>query len=217
MDNVLLQLQFHGHMYNGSPLQNSWFLGHLFWSHLVDTGARLREDGHASRGCWNSQMGDLGYERFCQHEDIEGVLHLLLDKVAKDSRPVEHGGQIIRQVSPTQSQQSNFSAEKAISTLRGLARTYLAVLKDSNTCLSTWSQIRRCCRGPSHTARVLTRYNVRRGTRMAPYVEIRGQTNGREILPLGEQVLARSQSATGLWLDRDTLNDQEWWAHQHES
>ena len=46
---------------------------------------------------------DLGYERFCQHEDKERVLHLLLDKVAKDSRPVGHGGQIIRQMSPTQS------------------------------------------------------------------------------------------------------------------
>ena len=30
---------------------------HFFWSHLYDKGARLQEDGHALRGCWNSQIG----------------------------------------------------------------------------------------------------------------------------------------------------------------
>ena len=43
---------------------------------------------------------DLGYERFCLHGDNVGVLQLLLDKVA------------------------NGAAEKAISTVRGLARTH---------------------------------------------------------------------------------------------
>ena len=37
---------------------------------------------------------------------------------------------VVRQVSPTQSHQSNGAAEKAISTVRGLARTYLAAIKD---------------------------------------------------------------------------------------
>ena len=39
--------------------------------------------------------------------------------------------QIPRQVSPTQSHQSNGTAEKAVSKVRGLARTYLAVIKDN--------------------------------------------------------------------------------------
>ena len=29
---------------------------HLFWSHPRDNGARLQEDGHALRGCWNGQV-----------------------------------------------------------------------------------------------------------------------------------------------------------------
>ena len=75
---------------------------------------------------------DLGYERFCLHGDKEGVLQLLLEKVAKECRPEGQHWQILRQVSPTQSHQSNGAAEKAVSTLRGLAETYLAVLKDKN-------------------------------------------------------------------------------------
>ena len=88
---------------------------HLFWSHTRDNGARLQEDGH---------------ERFGLDGDKEGVLLLLLDKGAKECRPEGQDKQIVRQVSPTQSHQSNGAAENAVSTVRGLAGTYLAVLKD---------------------------------------------------------------------------------------
>ena len=73
---------------------------------------------------------DLACESICLHGDNEGVLQLLLDKLAKECRPEGQDWQILRQVSPTQSHQSNGAAEKAISTVRGQARTYLAVLKD---------------------------------------------------------------------------------------
>ena len=73
---------------------------------------------------------DLEYERFCLHGDTEGVLQLLLDKVAKECRPEGQDWQILRQVSPTQSHQSKRAAEKAVSTVRGLARTYPAIIKD---------------------------------------------------------------------------------------
>ena len=53
---------------------------------------------------------------------------------------------------------------------------------------------------------------------MTPYEKIRGQKYRKEILPLGEQVLARRRGAnvnqlvqpwvTGLWLGRDTLSDE---------
>ena len=72
---------------------------------------------------------ELGYERFCLHRD-KGVLQLMLDKVAKECRQEGQDWQILRQVSPTQSHQSNDAAEKAVSTVRGLAGKYLAVLKD---------------------------------------------------------------------------------------
>ena len=44
---------------------------------------------------------------------------------------------------------------------------------------------------------------------MTPYEKIRGQKYKKEILPLGRQILTRRQSATSLWLDRDTLSDQD--------
>ena len=71
-----------------------------------------------------------GMNAFVKQGDKEGVLQLLLDKVAKECRPEGQDWQFLRQVSPTQSHQSNGAAEKAVSTVRGLARTFLAVLKD---------------------------------------------------------------------------------------
>ena len=69
-----------------------------------------------------------------------------------------------------------------------------------------------------HAAWILTRYNVRKDTRMTPYEKIHGQKYRKEILPLREQVLARRLGAnvnqlmqpwvTGLWLGRDTLSDE---------
>ena len=154
-------------------------------------------------------MCDLGYERFCLHGDKEGVLQLLLDKVARECRPEEQDLQILRQVSPTQSHQSNGATEKAVSTVRGLARTYLHFSKTHSPMLP-WTV--------RHATWVPTRYNVRRDTRMTPYEKIRELKDRKEILPLGEQVLARRPGAnvnqllqawvTGLWLGRDTLSDE---------
>ena len=59
----------------------------------------------------------------CLHGDTEGVLQLLPDNVAGECRPDGQDWQILRQVSPTQSHQSNGAAEEAVSTVRGLART----------------------------------------------------------------------------------------------
>ena len=70
------------------------------------------------------------YKRCCIHGDTDGVLQLLLDNVAKECCPGGHDWQILRQVSPTQSHHCNGAAEKAVSTVRGLARTFLAVIKD---------------------------------------------------------------------------------------
>ena len=58
------------------------------------------------------RVHDLVYERFCLHGDKEGVLQLLLDKVGNECRPEGQDWQILRQVSQTQSHQSNGAAEK---------------------------------------------------------------------------------------------------------
>ena len=124
--------------------------------------------------------------------------------MAKECRPEGQDWQILRQVSPTQSLQSHGAAEKAVSTVRGLAGTYDKTLSAASVDDKTRSMDSRC--------------NVRRDTRMTPYEKTRGQTYRKEILPLGEQVLARRPGAsvnqllqpwaTGFWLGRDTLSDE---------
>ena len=171
IDAVVPQLQFdYGYMGDGGPLQIACFLvgadtssGAIHATMVPDSKKMDMPHVVAATAKW---VRDLGYERFCLHGDQEGVLQLLLDKVARDCRPYGQDEQILRQVSPTQSHQSNGAAEKAVSTVRGLARTYLAVLKDKipsfevtkHSLILPWT-IR-------HAAWVLTRYSVRRDTLM---------------------------------------------------
>ena len=121
-------------------------------------------------------------------------------------------------MSPTQSHQSSGAAEKAISTVRGLARTYLAVIIPTNPSLGLTPDTPILLWTIRHAAWVLTRYNVRGDTRMTPHEKLRGQKYRREILSLDEQVLSRRPGAnvnqllqlwvTGLWFGRDTLSDE---------
>ena len=134
-------------------------------------------------------------ERFCLHGGKEGGLQLLQDKVAKECPPEGQDWQILRQVSPTQSHQSNGAAEKAVSTVRGLAGTYLAVLKDKIQCFEVTTHSPMLPWTIRHAAWILTRYNVGRDTQMTPYDKIRGQKYRKEVLPLGEQVFARRPGA----------------------
>ena len=109
-------------------------------------------------------------------------------------------------------------AEKTVSTGRGLAGTYLAVLKNKIPSFEVTTHSPILPWTIRHATWVLTRYNVRRDTRMTPYEKIRGQKYRKEILPLGEQLLARRPGAsvnrllqpwvTGLWLGRGTLSDE---------
>ena len=138
--------------------------------------------------------------------------------MAKECRPEGQDWQILRQVSPTQSHQSDGAAEKGVSTVRGLARTYLSVLKDKIPSFEVTTHSPMLPWTIRHAAWILTRYNVRKDTRMAPCEKIRGKKYRKEILPLGLQVLARRPGAnvnqllqpwaTGLWLGRDTLSDE---------
>ena len=134
IDAVVPQLQFDfGYMGVGRPLLRACFLvgtdtssGAIHATMVADSKKMDMPYVVAATAKW---VCDLGYERFCLHGDKEGVLQLLLDKVARECRPEEQDLQILRQVSPTQSHQSNGATEKAVSTMRGLARTYLAFLQ----------------------------------------------------------------------------------------
>ena len=99
---------------------------------------------------------DLGYERFCLHGDNR----------RNSTIASGQGWQILRQVSPTQSHQSNGAAEKAVSTVRGLLGTYLAVIKDKIPSFPVTTHSPMLPWTIRHAAWILTRYNVRRETRM---------------------------------------------------
>ena len=140
---------------------------------------------------------DLRYERICLHGDQDGVFKLLLDHVAKDCRPEGRDWQIRRQVSPTQRYQLKGAAERAFSTVRGLARQYLAVLKDNIASFDVTSHSPMLPWTTRHAAWVLTRYNVRRETRMTPYEREDSLTQVQERDPAsgrtGSRLSPRSQ------------------------
>ena len=117
-------------------------------------------------------MRDLGYERFCLHGDKEGVLQFLLGKEAKNVILKDKTGKFCGKCH-RQSHQSNGGAEKAVSTVRGLARTYLAVIKDKIQSFEVTTHSPMLPWAIRHAAWILTRYNVRRDTRMTTYEKIR--------------------------------------------
>ena len=103
IDAVVPQLQFdYGYMGDGGPLQIACFLvgadtssGATHATMVPDSKKMDMLHVVAATAKW---VRDLGYERFCLHGDKQGVLQLLLDKVAKECRPEGHDWQILRQV-----------------------------------------------------------------------------------------------------------------------
>ena len=169
IDAVVPQLQFdYGYMGNGGPLQIACFLVGTDTSsgaiHATMVPDSKKMDVPYVVATKAKSVRDLEYERFCLHGDKEGVLQLLLDKVATECRPEGQDWQILRQVSPTQSHQSNGAAEKAVSTVRGLAETYLAVIKDKMTSFAVTTHSPMLPWTIRYAAWILTRYNVRRDT-----------------------------------------------------
>ena len=108
VDAVVPELPFDfGYMGDGGPLQIACFLVGTDTS----SGSKKVDMLHVVAG------------------DNHGVFQWLLGKLAKECRPDERQDlKILRQVSPTQNHQSNGAAEKAVSTIRGLARTYSPML-----------------------------------------------------------------------------------------
>jgi hypothetical protein len=163
-------------------------------------------------------LRELGYTKFQLHSDKEPVLRLLLDNVAKMCVPKGQNWQVMRRSAPTASHQSSGGAEKAIQTIRGLARTYILHMENRHKGL-------RIVPGDSinpwlvrHAAWVISRFHQRRDTRMTAYEKLKSQKYRREVLPIGENVLARRPGAnvnkllapwvTGLWLGRDAMTDE---------
>ena len=92
IDAVVLQLQFdYGYMGDGGPPQIACFLvgahassGAIVATMVPDSKKMDMPYVVAATAQW---VRDLGYERFCLHGDKQGVLQLLLYKVARKCRP----------------------------------------------------------------------------------------------------------------------------------
>ena len=107
---------------------------------------------------------DLGYEHFCLHRDKEGVLQLNAGQSGTRMSSSRTRLENSTTVSPTQTHQSNGTVEKAVSAVRGLARTYLAVLKDKIPSFHVTTHVPMLPWTIRHPSCVLTRHNVRRDT-----------------------------------------------------
>ena len=135
-------IQFdYGYMGSSGPLKPVCFIAGVDTSSGAMTCVQLPENKKEIKDeedytspyvieCLSRWLRDLGYTRFVLHGDKERVLQKLLDHVAKQCVPPNAQWQVLRQASPTQSHQSSGAAEKAIQTMRGLARTYLGTLKE---------------------------------------------------------------------------------------
>ena len=161
IDAVVPQLQFdYGYTGDGGPLQIACFLvgadtssGAIHATMVPDSKKMDMPYAVAATAQW---VRDLGYERFLstwrrRRSSTIATGHSGKRMVLKDKTG---------RFCATQSHQRNGAAEEAVSTVRGLSTTYLAVLKDkipsfeetTHTPMLPWT-IR-------HAAWILTRYNV---------------------------------------------------------
>ena len=108
---------------------------------------------------------DLGYERFSLHGEKRSSRICHWTKWQNNVVLKDKTGRFCDKC-------HRHRAEKAVSTVRGLAGTYMAVIKDKIPSFAETTQSPMLPWTIRHAARILTRYNVRRDTRMTPYEKI---------------------------------------------
>jgi hypothetical protein len=121
-------------------------------------------------------------------------------------------------VSPVGSHESNGGAERAVQTVRGLARVYLDALQAKTGCTEMpasspwWSWAIR------HAAWAYNRFHVRQDMKCTPYTKLRWSVYQQPLVAFGELVLARRPGAHlhkaeswfvyGAWVGRDARSDE---------
>jgi len=160
---------------------------------------------------------EIGHHRMVLQTDGEPSI-VALGRAVRD-QVVSQGRaeQVTLQASPVGSHQSNGAAERAISTIRGLARVYLEALSNK-TGLAIGAGSEWWPWALRHAAWVYNRFHVRRDLGCTPYAKVRHKAYGQPVLGFAEQVLARrpgahlnkaeSQFVHGAWLGRDVLTDE---------
>ena len=194
---------------------------YLFWSHPRDDGAGLQEDEHALRCRNNSQVGGVtwGMNAFVYMETKKEFYNCHWTKWQKNVVLKDKTGRFCDKCHRHRAIRAMEQREESrLHSSRGLAGTYLAVINDKIPSFAVTPHSPMLPWTIRHAAWILTRYNVTRDTLMTPYEKIRGQKYRKELLPLGERVLARRPGAnvnqlmqpwvTGLWLGGDTLSDE---------
>ena len=191
--------------------------GYLFASAVEEKGPKCAY-AVAAMVSW---LKELGYAKCVLQSDGEPSLVAYRDAVRerylKDAAPgaVEL---VTCRVSPVGSHESNGGAERAVQTLRGLARVYLDSMQSKTGCEGLpaaspwWSWALR------HAAWTYNRFHVRHDTRCTPYTKLRWRVYQQPLVTFGELVLARRPGAHlqkaeswfvyGAWVGRDSRNDE---------
>ena len=167
-----------------------------------------------------SWLRELGHPRFDLQSDGEPAAKKVIELTR--ARLAELGGDmphITLRTSPVESHASNGHVERAIRTVRGLARTFLEQLARETGVTATAPNSPWVAWALRHAAWLHSRFHQRRDAgSLTAFERLRNYRYARPLLQFGETVLARrpgahlqklaSQFVTGSWLGKDSRTDE---------
>ena len=130
----------------------------------------------------------LGYTMVTLHSDKEPAICWVRDKV--QANLTERGMSVLTRASPTHSHESNGGAERAIQSVRGLARTLVTQVEHS-TGLTFGADSPLWLWAFRHAGWILTRFGRRRDTGMTAYAKLFCKQYRQPLLMFAEAVIAR--------------------------
>ena len=180
--------------------------GAIFASGVMQKG----DDGGYVTQSLSVWIASLGYTMVTLHSDKEPAICWVRDRV--QANLTERGMSVTTRASPTHSHESNGGAERAVQSVRGLARTLVAQVEDrtglifgADSPLWLWAF--------RHAGWILTRFGRRRDTGMTPYAKLFCKQYRQPLLMYADAVIARRPGAQinklehqwreGLWVGRD--------------
>ena len=168
-----------------------------------------------------SWLRELGHLHITMQTDGEPAIQSIVDSIKAKLASGTAGVVIDRvavQASPVDSHGSNGSVERAVQTVRGLARTYIKCLEkrcgQELPANSPW-----WCWAVRHAAWLYNRFHRKRSQgNLTPYEKYKHRKYGQPVLQLAAAVWARRPGAAlnkagapliaGLWLGRDAVTDE---------
>ena len=132
---------------------------------ILESCKKVMMGGH-NLSVW---IASLGYIMVTHHSDKESAICWVRDRV--QANLTERGMSVTTRASPTHSHESNGGAERAVQSVRGLARTLVAQVED-RTGLIFGADSPLCLWAFRHAGWILTRFVRRRDTGMTPHAKL---------------------------------------------